>query len=523
MPAQNDLPLLIRALHEPRAYRHPVESVSLVQTHISWVLLTGAYAYKIKKPVKLHFLDFSTLALRKTACHEELRLNRRLAPELYLNVVPITGSEDAPTIGGEGAVIDYAVCMRQFPQADQLDRLLAAGHLGGDDVQAFGQRLARFHTDAAHASADDGFGTPEAVHAPLRETLDDLLAEPVAQAIHTQLAALRDWADARFDELAPVFAQRKRAGAVVEGHGDLHLANLVRLDDGVTAFDCIEFSADLRWNDGISDAAFLVMDLLLHGRRDLAYRFLNAYLEAGGDYAGVAVLRYYVVYRALVRAKIALIRAANASPEAHEREDADARTHIELAATWAEAASPILVLMHGLSGSGKTWLSSRLAPRLAAIRIRSDVERKRLHGLPAADSRASVVDAGLYTAEASHRLYAHLAEATRTMLAAGESVIVDAAFLERTRRTQFLALAHELNVPCVIVDCRAPADTLEARLDVRAASRSDASDADIRVLAHQRVHAAPLDARERALTLVVDTGGAADLDTIADALRRKAC
>ncbi|MBL6751765.1 MAG: AAA family ATPase [Nevskia sp.] len=513
-------PALIRALRQPSAYGHLVAAVQVVETHISWVLLTGTYAYKIKKPVKLPFLDFSTLDLRLAACREELRLNRRFAPQLYLDLVPITGGAEQPRLGGDGPAIEYAVRMRQFPRRDELDRLLAAGELHGAELEAFGRRLAALHAAAPAAGAADDYGTPQRVHAPVQETLAGLLATP-PEGCAAALRRLRLWCQAQQQALAPVLDERRRGGHIRECHGDLHLGNLVRLDGAVTAFDCIEFSAPLRWIDTLSDLAFLLMDLRYCGRTDLAYRVLNAYLEESGDYAGLRVLRYYLVYRALVRAKVASLRAAAAAPAEAASQRAAAVAHIELASTWAQDAQPLLVLMHGLSGSGKSRLSGQLAPLLPAIRIRSDVERKRLHGLAANAPSGSGLDAGLYAAGASARTYTHLADAAAAMLAAGENVIVDAAFLNRVQRDAFRALAKRLQLPCVVLDCRAPASELRRRVTARALTAGP-SEADRAVLEHQFAHAEPLDDAELAATVVVDTDRAQDDTALVAALRERA-
>jgi aminoglycoside phosphotransferase family enzyme/predicted kinase len=518
-----DAPLnLIGALRRPAAYPHPVAGVELVETHISWVLLAGDYAYKIKKPVRLSFLDFSTLQRRHEACKEELRLNRRLAPALYVDVVPIGGSADDPRIDGAGPAIEYAVRMHRFPQSEQLDQLLAADALSAEALEAFGQHLARFHAQAPAAAADDDFGTPHRVYAPLRETVDDLLASRLSGSARRSMMALDAWSRSQTEALTPLFLRRKREGHVREGHGDLHLANLLRLKGTVTAFDCIEFDPALRWIDTMSDVAFLTMDLLYRGRGDLAYRFLNAYLEAGGDYDGVAVLRYYLVYRALVRAKVAMIRAAATEGEASARHETEAAAHIALAAVRSDRPTPILLLTHGLSGSGKTWVSSALLERLPAIRIRSDVERKRLHGLAQDASSGSAVAGGLYTAEASAQTYAHLAAAAETILRGGETAIVDAAFLRAAQRAPFLALAARLHVACLILDCRAPVAELERRLDRRAAAGGDASEADRPVLAHQLEHAQPLSESERERTIVVDSERPLDAERLSAAVQARA-
>lgn len=492
-PVVETLPPLVRGLLQPAAYDHAVREVRLLQTHISWVFLTGDFAYKVKKGVNLGFLDFSTIERRRHACEEELRLNRRLTADLYLDVVPITGTREAPRLGGEGAPIEYAVRMREFAQADQLDRRLAAGALAAGELEAFARDLAVFHSSAARARAGDPFGEARAVAAAALDSAADLQARARGPAEAGPAAALLRWL--RQAPVDVLLAGRKRGGFVREVHGDLHLANLARWRGRVVPFDCIEFEPMLRWIDVINDAAFLVMDLIHRGATPLAYAFLNAYLEATGDYQGVRLLRFYLVYRALVRAKVAAIRRDAGGGDA----DADTQSvqgHLALAGCLAAARTPTLVLMHGFSGSGKTFASGALAAARPAVRIRSDVERKRLHGLSLLARSGSDVARGLYSPAATRATYDRLAVLAEAILAGGEDCIVDAAFLVREQRAMFFALARRLAVPVVIATCEAPAELLEQRVLARTAS--DASEAGLAVLQHQRRTADPLAPEELA-------------------------
>src|SRR6266516_4567782 len=269
------------------------EQVTVLETHISYVLLTGRYAYKLKKAVDFGFLDFTTLAARRHFCEEELRLNRRLAPALYLDVVPITGSVDAPIVGGDGIAIEYAVKMGEFPQDALASGLLTRGELVPADIDALAAMVAAFHGAIEVAAAGAGFGAPEGI---LQRAQDNCSA---------LLPLLDDPAERAHAARRGAFLRRVEEGFVRECHGDLHLGNIARIDGELTIFDCIEFNPALRWIDVMSEVAFTVMDLEDRGRADLSHRFLNAYLERTGDYSGLAVLRFYLVYRALVRAKIA--------------------------------------------------------------------------------------------------------------------------------------------------------------------------------------------------------------------------
>jgi aminoglycoside phosphotransferase family enzyme/predicted kinase len=511
-------PDFIRALCEPVAYAHPAGTPRLVETHISWVLLTGAFAYKIKKPVNLGFLDFSTLEKRRQACEDELRLNRRFAPELYLEVVPVTGSPQQPRMNGAGKPFEYAVRMREFPQADQLDRRLAAGQLGLEDMDALARRLADFHAAAPVAPVESPYGEPLLVQRAARENFELLLAGATGD-LQTQLQVLCDWSETHFETLRPLMLLRKDGGFVREVHGDLHLANLVRMGTVVVPFDCIEFSAELRWVDVLSDIAFLLMDLQFRGHPELAYRLLNRYLEANGDYEALPLLPYYRVYRALVRAKVAKIRRKGSTGLVRQNADAELHAYTGLACRWIQPTRPRLLLMHGLSGSGKSWLSDRMTLSLPAIRLRSDLERKRLFGLAADESSGSGLDSGIYGAPASARTYERLAALARAALAGGETVIVDAAFLKREQRARFRALAGELGLAFGIVECSAQPAELDRRLAQRARGHGDPSEADRAVLERQRATVEPLTADERAATLALDTTGLADEPSVTARLK----
>jgi aminoglycoside phosphotransferase family enzyme/predicted kinase len=479
-------------------------AVRRVETHISWVLLDGEFAWKIKKPVRLGFLDFGELAMRRRFCDEELRLNRRLAPDLYLDVVAIGGSVEAPRLADTGPAIEYAVKMRQFAAGALFSEQLDAGTLQPGHLDQLAARLAAFHEAASVAGADTPYGSAARIEADTARALDGLEALVGAAA----LAGLRARLQAVSGSLRALFEQRKAAGRVREGHGDLHLANAVVLGDEVTAFDCIEFDPGLRWIDVYNDVAFLAMDLLAHGRRDLAFRFLDAWLAAGGDYEGLPVLRYYLAYRALVRALVAHIRRTQGGGAAGP-------DYLALAQRLAHERDARLLVTHGLSGSGKSHLSQRLLERAGAIRLRSDVERKRLFGLAALEDASAAPGEGLYGAHASQRTYERLRALATIALDAGYPVIVDAAFLRASERDDFRRLARERGVPFTILHCRADAVLLRERVAARRAGRADASDADLAVLERQLAGHDVLREDERALAIDVDTGQAHDIEAIA--------
>lgn len=472
------------------------QPVELRETHISWVLLGGDLAYKIKKPVNFGFLDFSTLEKRHFYCDEELRLNRRLAAALYLEVVPITGSADAPQLGGDGPIIDYAVKMHRFASPQQLDVMLAEGRLEPGHIDAVALRIAAFHRNTPAAPADSPLGTPDAVHQPAIQNFSQIHPRLSATSDLELLENLAAWSEAEFQRLDETFAQRQRDGFIRECHGDLHLANLTLFEGEIIPFDCIEFNENLRWVDVISEIAFLAMDLHDRRRPDLAWRLLNGYLEQSGDYAGLAVLRYYLVYRAVVRAKVAALRGPDGL--------GSCRDYLALARSFVAPPTPCLILTHGLSGSGKTILAGQIVEALGAIRIRSDVERKRLYGIKAQARSNSPLDGGLYTADAHLRTYQRLAELAETILTEGYPVIVDATFLKREERERFAVLAEQRGLACLIVDIQASAELLRERIKKREQTGNDASEASVAVLEKQRGYDEPLDQKELCRAIRVD-------------------
>ena len=494
---------LIRGVQDPAAFPHAVQDLQIIETHISWVILTGEFVYKIKKPVSLGFLDFSTLERRKFFCEEELRLNRRTAPELYLDVVPIGDTPDGLRIGVEPA-IEYAVRMRQFPADARLDQRIEAGQLVPEDMRALAEMLARFHQALPpRENIDPALAAAKAIR-PARKNFSHLHPELFGDDSRRKLAEVETWTRQQSIMLEPVFEARARNGFIRECHGDLHLANLVTLEGRIVLFDCIEFNPELRWIDIVSDIAFLVMDLVAHAREDLAYAFLSAWLEQNGDYDGLEVLRFYLVYRCMVRVIVASIQFEQSHEGASGNDQpVDVHRYLELARFLVQPSRPRLILMHGLSGSGKTWLSERLVSTIPAIRVRSDLERKRLRGELATET-------GLYGREVTESTYQALARHCETGLQAGFDMIADATFLRRRHRSLFLDLAARLGVQPVILDCTAPVATLQARIRRRAAEQKDASDADLAVLQQQLDDHDELDERERRFAIPVATGEITD-------------
>lgn len=513
-PVDSDL---VAGLLQPEVYPHPVDRVELVETHISWVLLAGEFAYKLKKPIELRFLDFRELERRRFFCEEELRLNRFWAPEIYLDVVPISMREGQPRVDGDGPAVEYAVRMRQFDQALRLDHQLEIGQLSGKDMLELAEEIATRHRAAGWIVTAGRLLL--ATKRLMWENFDDLIGE----VTHEQIVALQRWTKESLTLHEAKMKKRCDKGFYRECHGDLHLGNIVRLAGGIKAFDCIEFSEELRQIDVVADYGFLVMDLVARGRADLAYAFLNRYLEVSGDYEGMSLLPLYVVYRCLVRAKVAAIRRSERTSAESRSEDTATLDHYgELALAWTKPGRPVLVVMYGLSGSGKTWLSTRFVTAMPALRIRSDLERKRLFGLAEAAGSHSGIASGIYDSKAGQAVYDRMLDGARSMLAAGFDVILDAAFLNLEDRERASQLAMDCHADFVIVQAMASLPTLEQRLRSRAAAGKDASEADLEVLRHQFGTKEPLTAEEIPSAVTVNTDSEVDLSSVVIAMRRRA-
>ncbi|ADE12385.1 bifunctional aminoglycoside phosphotransferase/ATP-binding protein [Sideroxydans lithotrophicus] len=470
---------LIAALRDPHRHALNTSSVQLIETHISWVLLAGDYAYKIKKAVDLGFLDYTELGARRFYCDEEIRLNRRTAPGIYLDMVPIGGSPDDPDFGARPA-IEYAVRMRRFASASLMDELLQRDRILPHHIDSLAAVIARFHAALPVADPASTFGSAATVDTAVMQNYTQLRLLLKGSADREAISALEAASQAEFAECKEIFEQRRAQGFVRECHGDLHLGNIVLIGDEPVPFDCIEFNPALRWIDVMDELAFSVMDLLHRDHDEFAWRLLNACLEVSGDYGGIAVLRFYLAYRATVRAKVSAIRAGQTdiSRQARATGLAACRSYLALARRCLAQYRPALIITHGLPGSGKTTFSQLALQQMGAIRIRSDVERKRLFGLGMLESsRSSAGD--IYSHEATQRTYARLHELARGLLLAGYPVIVDAAFLKEDEREMFRALAQHMSVPFAIAALHARDATLRERVGQR---RNDASEADLAVL-----------------------------------------
>lgn len=489
----------IKQLLNPTFYDHPVDRVELIETHISWIFLAGDFAYKVKKPVNYGFLDFSTLQKRHYFCREELRLNRRIAPQFYLAVVAIGGDPDKPELNGF-PVLEYAVKMKRFPQERQLDRMLTAGQLTSAHLEKFAANIAAIHQRIASAAADTPYGAPQSVMEPVLQNFRQIRPLLSDDDKLSQLDQLESWSLSAYEQLRELLQQRKVAGFIRECHGDIHLGNMAWYSDEPLLFDCIEFNVNLHWIDTINDIAFLIMDLDDRGEKVLAGHFLNCYLRATGDYAGMSLLAFYKVYRALVRAKVIGLRLSQPGLSESERacDQKLLSSYLDLASSYTVASQPLLIITHGFSGSGKTTFISQLAPLCGAVTIHSDLERKRLYRLAANESSQSPVAGGIYTADAGKITYNRLCDLAAIQLKAGMTVIIDATFIRKADRNLAWQIAQKYQVPFLILDFPLNENQLKKRLAIRSSQAGSVSEATEDVLEYQRAHEDPLSEQERA-------------------------
>jgi len=508
--------MIARLQHQSAFPSHQVDKIQLLQTHCAWVILTGPFAYKIKKPVNYGFLDFSSLEKRHYYCQQEVALNQRFSPDIYLGVEKITGTANRPVIGSSSKpAIEYAIKMKQFPCDCLLSDLARRQALSREHIDPLVDTLADFHATAAVAERDSPFGTIATIRHWMLENFDHLLAADHSASLQNELDEINRWVTEQLARLEPVFNQRKKSGQIRNCHGDLHLKNLTVINGKVKMFDCIEFNEALRWIDLVSEIAFLIMDLQEQGYPQLSSRFLNRYLQKTGDYAGLEVLPFYLVYRAMVRAKVAVLRMQQVKKGAPEYLQAERqyRQYIAYVRQKIMPTKPKIVITCGVSGSGKSTLASQLCESLGWIQIRSDIERKRLAGLTPLEKSKSAIDAGIYSPAQTLQTYRYLAQLADQVTRAGFSVIVDATFLKSAQRRLLEAVARDNQRSFYILNCVAPESTLRERITYRKKNEQDASEATPAVLSRQQRSFEPFSLAEQPQLFDVDT-------TSADSTRR---
>ena len=508
------LPAQLRGLLRPSAYPHPVVAVEVVETQLSWVLLTGERAYKIKRPVVYPFADFSRLDDRLHFCQEELRLNRRFAPGLYLDVCAITGHGAEARINGDGPPVEYAVVMRAFDRREELDRLVRDRRISVPELDDFGRRLARLHADLPGLPPGRDAGQPAAVATALARNASECAGFSAVFGTGARIVALATALAREADARTAALAWRAQAGTVRECHADLHLSNVVRINGQLLPFDCLEFEPAFRWIDVTQDIAFFYADMRGYAEPRLADAFLNAYLAESGDYHACTVLPLYVADRALVRAKVMALQASSAKDRGSNELELLSRRHLaylDVAERSLQATTPRCIMMTGLPGSGKSWLVARLAPALEAIHLRSDIERKRLAGMPATERSHSPLEGGLYTSARTDAVYERLERCAAEVLSGHRTVIVDANYGKRQQRAALAGLCTRLSVPLYVVECAAPAPLLRQRIEARSSLANDASEADLSVLEAQLAQRQPI-ADDEQLTVIAANTASADVE-----------
>jgi aminoglycoside phosphotransferase family enzyme/predicted kinase len=499
--AHLDFLSLLKQMQQPEFYPHPVkEPIELVQTHASAVFLTGDYAYKLKKPVNFGFLDYSTLSQREYFLNQELQLNKPVAPDIYLEVLPITQSADRAILEGEGKPIEFVLRMNQFPEANLLLNLFNAGKLANEHLIELGKVVAKFHAQAKTSPDIQNFGDIQKI----KKSIDENYAQTeqyigIAQT-QKQYDETRHFTDNFLAQKKDWFELRQKSHKIRECHGDLHLKNICLWHNKIQLFDRIEFNEEFRFVDVMYDVAFTVMDLDARERRDFSNLFLNTYLEQSGDWQGLQVLPLYLSRQAYVRAKVTSMLLEDSAVSAEQKQEAitTASNYYKLAWQYTKKPQGKLILMSGLSGSGKTTVARELAPKINAIHLRSDAVRKHLAGIPL-DFRG---DDSLYTSEMTDRTYHRLLELGKMLVSQGYSTILDAKFDRRIWREKALEIAESEAVPCQIIYCTAPVAMLRDRLTQRT---GDISDATSDLLVQQQAIAEAFTEVENAHTITIDT------------------
>lgn len=496
-----DFSLLVQNMLQEEFYPHPVKlPIELIQTHISYIFLTGDYAYKLKKPVNLGFLDFSTPAKRHHFTQVEIKLNKPVAPDIYLEVIPITQKDNQYELSGPGELREYVLKMRQFPQQNLLLNLLKRGLVTAESCQELAQVVARFHEKALTNEYIKSFGTRDKIKEAIEENYQNTsqyldIIQPRQQFQETQAFTEQFCQDKEH-----LFRERQTQDKIKECHGDLHLKNICVYQDKIQLFDRIEFNEEFRYVDVIYDVAFTVMDFDFNQAQDLGNIFLNNYLEMTGDWEGAQVLRLYLVRQAYVRAKVDSFAVDDSELSESERDQAklEAQQYYHLAWQYTQTQRGKIILMSGLSGSGKSTVAKELAKKVNAIIIRSDAVRKHLGDVPL-DTQG---EADLYSQEMTEKTYNRLIELGVKLAKEGYTVILDATYNRHQQRSEAIAQAEAKNIPVEIYYCTAPIEVLKERLYRR---QSDVSDATSALLDKQIAKREDFTQAELAYLTTIDT------------------
>ena len=515
-------PLLIRGLLNPDAYPHPARDIQVCETHISWVILAGAYAYKVKKPIDMGFLDFSTLDRRIAAGEEELRLNRRLAPLIYLGLVDIVQQDGRIRIGGKGTLLEKAVLMRRLPAEGMLPELIATGMASAVLMRRIGRLVADFHRVAATGPGVDEHGSPDAISAICQENFRQIRPFVGDVIPLWQFNVIVEWSNDQLRQADALLRRREAASRVRECHGDLHAGNVCLVGHRIVLFDCLEFSPRYRCSDVAAEVAFLAMDLDHAGRPDLAWYFVDAYVKATADADLPKLLPFYKAYRACVRGKVTALRLQQDGLSSQQREDlaGDVRSYLDLACAHAcGTGRPRVLVVGGLPGSGKTTLAKNLAGRLGMFHVSTDVVRKRLAGLEPTDSARAPYGTGIYDVASTRQTYRRLRRVAARWLARGVSVILDGSFGDPRQRALTRRLAHRAGADFHFVLVTCTDEERRSRLAARSRGIGVTSDADWEVamrMARSFVEPIELDVSET----IADPTGGSGADRIVEQLLR---
>jgi len=479
---------MIEKLLPPNTVSNEFENAKLKQTHISYVIITTDHAYKIKKPVDFGFLDFTTIEKRLFYCKEEVRLNSRLAEGVYLGIVPVTCDGSNYEIGGSGEIVDYAVKMRRLDENHILRNMLSAETATSVDMERLGVKIASFHKRAATSGTIEAFGSPDTVGRNCTENFQQTLPY-IGRTISAEThKAVKTYSDNLIARNAELMALRADKGLVADCHGDLHTDH-ISFDDGIHAFDCIEFNERFRFSDVISDIAFLLMDLEFYSRGDLARTLEASYFNATGDEEGKKLLDFYKCYRAFVRGKVEGLKLYEAEEPEDEKlkAEADARRYFHLSRMYAEGGyRPTLILVRGLSCSGKSSLARELSAMTGMKVLSSDAIRKELHGITPDKRVIEPYGKGIYSDEATVKTYSTMAERAKKHLSSGRSVIMDATFSLSDQIDAAKTAAHMAGSAFYALECTVDDETAAKRFALRDSNSERISDATMEIYLKQK-------------------------------------
>lgn len=525
MPASAITPYILESLRNPSAYPVQTRTVELIQTHISWLFLTDTHVFKIKKPVNFGFLDFSTLERRRFYCHEELRLNRRLCPDIYEQVIPLREADTGAAFVGAGKVIEYAVMMKRLPADRMLDKLVDNGRISVEEIRIVALRISKFHAEATTSPLIAEFGSLEQIQFNWRENLEQAHLFQTSTLPPGVLESIRTYIETFTDLHRTLFAERIESGYIRDCDGDIHLGNICLLNTTPYIFDCIEFNERFRYCDTAADIAFLLMDLDYHRRPDLADAALSAYITASGDSRLAELIIFYKTYRAFIRGKVESLQLLDTGIAQEERNAAKKRAirYFRLAQGYCmrDRLPPTLFITCGTMGCGKSTLADQLAFELGLATFNSDVVRKQLAALPPESAARVSFGEGLYSEEMSRATYSKLEQLADNELSSGHSVLIDAGFGTAAKRAGFARLAASRNTEFVILYMRCDPDMQRQRLRERSLRGVSVSDGRVELLDLQnRAFELPDDSEGKMISLFTSGTTEKTLDTLYEGLFR---